>query len=158
MKTLTFAAIALVSAVGVSAQQAPASKPEPKKSEPAVFTGCVGEGVDKGTYYVADLRRANLDVATIATEPNAIFALDSPRKLKDFVGKVVEIHGVVENAKKKGSVGKDADSMKIDAEGRKATRIPEGTAAAAAAASGGADRTTYKVKVKEVKSLGSDCK
>src|SRR5688572_7464360 len=100
MRSLTFAAIAFVSAAGLSAQQAPA---EPKKSEPAVFTGCVGEGVDKGTYYVADLRRASLDKATIGLEPNAIFALDSPRKLKDFVGKVVEIHGTVENVKKQGN-------------------------------------------------------
>jgi hypothetical protein len=159
MRTLTFAAFALIAAAGVQARGAQA-QPEAKKSEPAIFSGCVGEGVDKGTYYVANLRRTNLVEATIATEPNAIFALDSPRKLRDHVGRVVEIRGVVFNRKNTGKVDKDADAMKIDAEGRKPTRIPEGTPAAQAAASGGVggQRVTYKVEVKEVKDLGTSCK
>lgn len=155
MRSLVFAAVAFVSAAAAHAQA-----PAEKKSEPVVLTGCVGEGVDRGTYYVANLTRTDMDTATFAKEPNAIFALDSPKKLRDHVKKMVEIRGTVERPKEtnSGKVDRESDAMRIDAKGRKVTRIPEGTAGAAAAASGGVGsaRMTYKVKVKEVKRMGDN--
>lgn len=99
---------------------------------------------------------------SIGTEPNAIYALDAPKKLKPHVNKWVDIRGVVEvrTDKDKGQVAKTDGAMRIDAEGRRPTRIPEGTSAAAAAASGGvgSDRLTYKVKVTDVmENKGSTC-
>lgn len=124
-----------------------------KKQEPVTLTGCVGEGLDRGTYYVADMTRTPYDGMSIGVEPNAIFALDSPAKLKKFVNNRVEIRGVVEqNKDTKGRVDAQADAVSIDADGQRRTRIPGDTDAAKAAASGGVAvaRTSYKVKVKEV--------
>jgi hypothetical protein len=152
MKLLSFAVIALVSAAGLSAQS--------KKSEPIHLRGCVGEGMDRGTYYVANLTRVATSDMSIGTEPDAIYALDSPKKLKPHVNKQVDIMGTVEARKNSGAVGKKDGATTIDAKGRRTTRIPEGTAAAAAASSGGANRTTYKVKVSEVTEVpgGASCK
>jgi hypothetical protein len=148
----------LLATATTAAAQTPSGKGDHKiVREPITLTGCVVAGTEPNTYMLTHIARADKPVGTSGTvEPNVIYWLSSPRKLKPHVGHQVEIVGILDDDVKTTKV--KAKDGKVELKnGDKKVEVPEGTTAADSLKPDGTKRTSYKVEVRSVRMLSEGC-
>jgi hypothetical protein len=158
MKYLSLCLV-LAAATTASAQTPSPTEPDKVLKEPIKLTGCVAAGTEPDTFVLSNLKRSDTPVGTSGSlEPNAVYWLTSPDKLKSHVGHWVQVTGMLDDEKKTTKV-KEKDGKVALEKGMKKVEVPEGTTAAAAAGEGlnGEKRTSYRVKVQSVKTLSRSC-
>jgi hypothetical protein len=147
----------LVTAATAGAQT-PSGKGDHKiMREPITLTGCVNAGSKPDTYMLTNVAKADTPVGTSGTvEPNVIYWLTSPGKLKPHVGHQVQVVGILDDDVKTTKVKAKDGKVEIK-KGDKKVELPEGTTAADALKPDGNKRTSYKVEVQSVKMLSESC-
>ena len=146
----------VLAAVTTGAAQTPSGKgPDKINRDPITLTGCVAAGQEKDTYMLSNVQRP--DKAPGTADPNVIYWLSSPDKLKAHVGHQVEVTGKLDDDVKETKV-KEKDGKVALKKGSKKVEVPEASTAGNAAGTPGTRRTTYKVEVASVKMLSASCK
>ena len=145
----------LLATATTAAAQTPSGKgPDKIKRDPITLTGCVAAGQEKDTYMLSNVQRP--DKAPGTADPNVVYWLSSPDKLKAHVGHQIQVTGKLDDDVKSTKV-KEKDGKVELKNGSKKVEVAEGTTAGNAAGPAGVKRTTYKVEVQSVKMLSATC-
>ena len=95
-------AVFLLLPAGVIAQS------PPRKGTPISFSGCVRQGTRPDSFIMFDVKRTD----GIARDPNTVYWLDSPRKVAEHSGQLVEVTGTISSV--------DAGKIKVKVDPKKA--------------------------------------
>jgi hypothetical protein len=162
MRHLSFCLLLAAAATPLAAQT-----PSPKGGdkiipEPIMLHACVTPGTEKKTYLLTNVIRADQPVGTSGSNrssgSNDFYWLDNGGKLKDHVGYMVRVSGMLDDDVDKTETRRTKDgTVEVVTERTKKVEVPAGTIAAAAAGPEGLKRLSYKVKVRSVERLPGGC-
>jgi hypothetical protein len=147
---------ALIAAAIAATALAPALKADHEIK----LQGCVVPGLDKGTFaltQVSEVGAGALTIPEVALGRRVMFWLTDAKKLRDYVGRMVEVRGKIEGDAKESEIEvkagpREDGGLIVEFEGPgKNVRVPAETVSDAVGTSGrtepGKDIKTYLVKV-----------
>jgi hypothetical protein len=162
--SLCLAGAAFVAASTVITAQTPAKAKDEIVPQPITLTGCVAAGTAKNTYMLSNVKRSDTTPGSPGAPDVGVYWLNAPEKLKGHVGHQVEVMGRLEKDTDMATVktNKDGKVELTSERGTKKVTVPQGTSAAAAVTTVGADgvngkQVNYNVKVDSVKMTSATC-